>query len=355
VRIEVIHPSELGSAEVSRWRALQAAEPGLASPYLTPDWARIVGAARQDARICVLNEGQGYFPVQRVSRFAAMGLGAPIADYQGVVCPPDLGLDASALCKALKVGRIDLSHVPVGQSILRRPAGADGSWVVEVGEGADAYRAGLKQRRGEFLRQTDKKLRKFEREQGALTFVARSIDAADFETMLAWKNAQLLRTGQPAIWDAPWVRGVVFASFANRDPHFSGMLFTVKLGERLIAANYFLRADRVLHDWIMAHDSDFDAYSPGVELARRAIIWAAENGFVEIDFGPGQYQYKRQLATSQRMLAWGTVSGASWSGAVRRAEYAVRNAIERLPNPRLAALPGKAMRRLDLMRGLATA
>ena len=355
MRIEVIHPSELGAAEVSRWRAIQSAQPGLASPYLTPDWTRIVGAARADARVCVLHEGEGYFPVQRVSRFSAMGLGAPIADYQGVIAPPDLGLDPRGICKALKVGRIDLSHVPITQTILRRPAGADGSWIVELDGGAEAYLAGLKQRRTEFSRQTEKKLRKFEREQGALIFSANSIDAADFETMLAWKNAQLVRSGQPAIWDAPWVRGVVFATFANRDPSFSGVLCTLKLGERLIAANYFLRAGRVLHDWIMAHDSRFDVYSPGVELARRAICWAADNGFAEVDFGPGQYQYKRQLSTGQRMLAWGSVSGGSWSGAVRHAEYAVRHAVERLPHPKLAALPGKAMRRLDLMRGLATA
>ncbi|MES1156864.1 MAG: GNAT family N-acetyltransferase [Alphaproteobacteria bacterium] len=355
MRIEVIHPKELGAEDVSRWRALQAAEAGLASPYLTPDWTRIVGAARADARVCVLHDGQGYFPVQRISRFSAMGLGAPIADYQGVISAPDLGIDPRALCKALKVGRIDLSHVPVGQSILRRPAGADGSWIVDVSGGAEAYNAGLKQRRGEFVRQADRKLREFEREGGAPVFTANSIDASDFETMLTWKNAQLLRTGQPAIWDRPWVRGVVFATVANRDPNFSGVLCTLKQGDRLIAANYFLRAGRVLHDWIMVHDSAFDAYSPGVELARRSIQWAAENGFAEVDFGTGQYQYKRQLSTGQRMLGWGSVSGASLSGAIRRTEYAVRHAIERVPHPRLAALPGKAMRRLDLMRGLATA
>jgi hypothetical protein len=52
------------------------------------------------------------------------------------------------------------------------------------------------------------------------------------------------------------------------------------------------------------------------------------------------------------MLGYGVVSGASFSGLMRRTTYAVRNGLERTPHTRLAALPGKAMRRLDLMRAL---
>lgn len=75
----------------------------------------------------------------------------------------------------------------------------------------------------------------------------------------------------------------------------------------------------------------------------------------ELDFGPGDYQYKRQLATGQRMLAWGAASRISWSAAMRQAQFALRAGIERVPHKQLAALPGKAMRRIDLMRGLAYA
>lgn len=347
MRIEVIHPKELDRSEVAQWRAL-----GAQSPYLTPEWAKIVGKARTDARVCVVNQGQAFFGVQRSSRFAAMGLGAPIADYQGLVGSADV--DGRDLCAALKVGRIDLSHVPPGQTLFQA-AGADGSWIVDTRGGAEAYRAGLKARRAEFLRQTDKKLRKFEREHGLLTFSADSRDAVHFEVMLVLKNAQLKRTGQPEIWATPWVRQVLDATFAAQGPHFSGVLFTLCLGERLVAANYFLRAGAVMHDWIMVHDNALDAYSPGVELARRAIEWAADNGVAEVDFGPGPYQYKRQLSTGQRMLEWGSVSRLSLSGAVRQAEHGIRRIVERAPHPSLAALPGKAMRRLDLLRGLSAA
>lgn len=356
VRIEVIHPCELGTSETALWRTLQGE--GQKSPYLTPDWAKMVGAVRADARVAVVSDGGGvcgFLGVQRPSRFAAMGLGAPIADYQGMVGPVDLPVTAAELCRALKVGRIDLSHVPAGQHFFApHEAGADGSWLVDTSQGLDAYRAGLRARRGDFVRQQEKKLRKLARERGEAAFKANSKNPGHFQQMMDWKSAQLARTGQPQIWKTPWISRVLNASFEADSAYFSGVLFTLTIGDELLAANYFLRGDGVLHDWIMAHNPAYEAYSVGVMLGRMCVEWAAENGIGEVDFGPGQYQYKRQLSTHQRDLAWGSAAGVfSASGLVRRAAYAARAGLERAPQPRLAALPGKAMRRIDLLRGLA--
>lgn len=352
MRLETIHPREIGDAEAALWRAHQAARPELGSPYLTPEWARIIGEARHDARVCVIDGGAGFLGVQRLSRFSAMGLGAPLADYQGVVGRDDLEVSADALCAALKVGRIDFTHVPAGQAFFTA-AGAEGSWIAETAGGRAAYEAGLKQRRNEFARQTDKKLRKLAREHGDTEFSAGAFSRTDFETLVSWKNAQLKRTGQPAIWAAPWVRQTLNACFEARSETFGGELFTIRTGDKLVAAAFGLRSARVLHLWLIAHDSDFDAFSPGVQLTRWLIGWAADKGLAEVDFGPGEYQYKRQLASTQRMLERGVASRFSLSGILRSTEHALRAHIERLPQPKLAALPGKAMRRLDLMRALA--
>ncbi len=351
MRIEVIHPSELGPAEAARWRALQQHK----SPYLTPDWARLVGASRPDARLAIVKDGwdiAGILPVQRPSRFAAMGLGAPIADYQGLIGPADLPVGAAEFCRTLKVGRLDLTHVPAGQGFFAaHEAGRDGSWLSDTSQGAEAWRAAQKERRPEFVRQTDKKLRKLAKEKGEPIFTARSKHRGHFEQMLAWKRLQLQRTGQPAIWSTRWVSEIVHACFEADWVHFSGAFFTLECGRDLVAAAFFLRSENVLHDWIIAHNPAYESFSPGVLLTRHAIEWAAENGVDEVDFGPGEYQYKRQLSTGQRDLAWGSAAGASMSGLVRRAAYAARARLER--TERFAALPGKAMRRIDLMRALA--
>ncbi len=356
VRIEVIHPKELTAPEIAVWRDLQA-QNGLASPYLSAEWAQMVGEERPDARVVVLSERgtiQGFLGAQRRSRFAAMGLGAPIADYQGLIGAPDLPVTATELCRALKVGRLDLDHVPAGQAFFAPyEAVRDGSWIVETGGSGAAYRAGLKERRAEFVRQTDKKMRKMGKERGEAVFTALSKDRAHFGQMLGWKRMQLLRSGQPDIWTTPWIARVLGATFESEAAGCRGALFTMTVGETLVAASYFLRSEGVLHDWIIAHNPAYEAYSPGVALARWAIEWAGDNGIGEVDFGPGGYQYKRQLATGQRELTWGAASGLSVSGLARRAAYAARVQLERAPQKLVAELPGKAMRRIDLMRGLA--
>lgn len=353
MRLETVHPRELSASDAALWRAHQTSDPALQSPYLTPDWAKLIGDVRDDARVVVIQDGAGFFGAQRLSRFAAMGMGAPISDYQGVVGMPDLQVNGSELCRALKVGRIDLTHAPIGQSLLKAAvAGQEGSWISDVVGGRDIYEAALKQRRSEFVRQTDKKFRKLERDHGHVEFRAQSTERADFETLLAWKNAQLRRTGQPEIWAAPWIAQTLNACFDTREAKFGGALFTLSVGGKMAAGAFCLRSPKVLHFWIVAHDNAFDAYSPGVQLARWIAGWAGDHGIAELDFGPGDYQYKRQLSTGQRMLERGVIAGQSWSGAVRRAEHALRARIERLPQPKLAELPGKAMRRLDLMRAL---
>ncbi|MDX2276056.1 MAG: GNAT family N-acetyltransferase [Hyphomonadaceae bacterium] len=352
MRIETVHPKELGPVEAALWRAHQVANPDLGSPYLSPIWAHIVGAARADARVCVIQGGRGFLGVQRCSRFAAMGLGAPLADYQGVVSEVGIELDGAALCRALGVGRIDLTAVPAAAGAFSDLGGEEGSWIADVSAGLDAYRAHQKKHRGKVMRQTDKRAQKLADEHGEVV-LGISGEHAHFETLMAWKSAQLRASGQPAIWDKPWVRQVVEATYAARDPSLSGVFATLTAGGKLIAATYALRGERALHCWLLGHDNAYDAYSPGMILSRWLVEWAAGQGLAEVDFGVGDYQFKRHLSTGQRMLRWGCLARPSFSGVVRQAEIGLRARIEKLPNQRLAALPGKAMRRLDLMRALA--
>lgn len=351
MRLETVHPKELGAAEAALWRAHQAANLELASPYLSPLWAQIVGAARADARVCVIEGGRGFLGVQRNSRFAAMGLGAPLADYQGVVGEAGLIVDQAALCRALGVGRVDLAYVPQSAAPFAA-SGEEGSWIADVSAGLDSYRAHQKKERGKVMRQTDKRLQKLGEDHGEIELKIEG-DRTHFDTLIAWKSAQLRVSGQPAIWDKPWVRQVVEATYAARDPSLSGVFATLTAGGKLVAAAYALRSERTLHVWLLGHDNAYDAYSPGMIVARWLIEWAAEQGLAEVDFGVGDYQFKRHLCTGQRALLWGTLARPSLSGAVRHAQIGLRARMEASFNTRIAALPGKAMRRLDLMRALA--
>ena len=273
-------------------------------------------------------------------------------DLLGVVAERGLNIDAAALCRKLGVGRIDLSCVPAGQARFAA-GGEEGSWIADVSTGVEAYRAHLKKHRNKIVRQTNNRMAKLADEHGALDFSVNPADRTHFKTLVEWKLTQLRAAGQPAIWAKPWVRRVLESTSKARWPGLSGVFVSMTAGDKLVAATYALRSERVLHVWMIGHDNAYDAYSPGVILARWLIEWAAEQGLAEVDFGVGDYQFKRHLATRQRALVWGAMMRPSLSGAVRSVEMGLRTRMEALPNKQLAALPGKAMRRLDLMRALA--
>ena len=74
--------------------------------------------------------------------------------------------------------------------------------------------------------------------------------------------------------------------------------------------------------------------------------------FDRLDFGYGDYRFKRELSNHTEELMHGFVGVPSAATFMRQAAYGVRRAAESLPLGRMSALPGKAMRRFDLLRGL---
>ena len=123
--------------------------------------------------------------------------------------------------------------------------------------------------------------------------------------------------------------------------------------EGAIAALHFaLRARGVLHAWFIAHEPAFERYSPGVILIDHILRWASDQGIREVDLGPGDYRFKLQLANRTRDVAHGFVGRPSPAALVRGAHYRLRAAAEALPLGALSELPGKAMRRLDVISGL---
>ena len=87
-------------------------------------------------------------------------------------------------------------------------------------------------------------------------------------------------------------------------------------------------------------------------LIAEILRWAAAAGVRELDLGPGDYRFKQSLANLARPVAHGYVGRPSASALVRAAAYGVRDTVEAMPLGSVSALPGKAMRRLDLIRGL---
>lgn len=358
MRFEVLAPDDLTPVHVETWRRLQR-EAGLLSPFLSPDWARALvrseGPDRVRCKVVVVHQDDapaGYMAV-RLRRGVASPPGAPMCDYQALVARAGLRVDPRALLQALHAGRLDFDALLEGEPNFAPFArGSSLAHVVDLKGGVEAWAAGRASGGSDFLKDGLKKRRKLEREQGPVRFVAGSASRADFDTLIAWKRARWRSTGQTDLFDAGWPLQVLEDLFQADDGAFGAKLFTLHAGGRLAAAHLALCAEGVVHAWFIAHDDRFARYSPGVLLLLDMIDWAPKAGISEIDLGPGESRFKHSFANRTRATAHGFVGRPSAASLMRAAAYRLRSVAEALPLGSVSALPGKAMRRLDVMRSL---
>ena len=357
MRIDVVRPTELAQADIDAWSALQR-ETGFDSPFFSPHWVRACAEADGPdgrlAKIAVVRDERGAaaFLPARISPFSGQAVGAPLCDYQGAVIRPGATIDLKAVVRAFGVGRLDFQNLFPGQSSFDRYVhGHASSLAIDLSQGFEAYAAERKTQT-DILKDCAKRKRKLEREKGEVRFTAFSESQADFDQLLAWKRAQYRATGQTDIFDAGWPLELLKRLFAAPCGDLRVRLFTLHVAGELAAAHLALCSGPVAHAWFIAHAEAFERYSPGVALIHEMLQWGPANGMRELDLGPGDYRFKLQLSNLKREVGHGYVGRASASALVRAAAYSVRDAAEALPLGRASALPGKAMRRLDLWRGL---
>jgi CelD/BcsL family acetyltransferase involved in cellulose biosynthesis len=361
VRIDVLRPRELPAPAIEAWRALQRAGHGWDSPFLSPCWARAVEQAQaarkpggRQVRVAMLSEGGkpvAFMSVQ-AGRITALAAGGAMSDYEGVVGDPGPDFDVTELVRALGVRRYDFSHVPAEQAAFALHArGVHVSWVVDMRDGYAAY-AARRRTHASALQEIDRKRRKVEREVGPTRFTARSASRTDFERLIALKRGQYHATGQTDVLGAGWTRKLLDNLFAEGEPGVCGALFTLHIGDQLAAVQFHLLGETTIHTWMVAHELSFERYSPGLMLFQDILKWMDGQPFDRLDFGYGDYRFKRELSNLQRPLLHGFVGVPSAATLMREAAYGVRRACEALPLGPVSALPGKAMRRIDLIRGL---
>lgn len=356
--IEIVRPQDLSSADEAAWIGMQGLAPEFDTPFLSPYWARAVeraqGGSKSAVEVAIIRENgraKGFFPA-KVSAGTAMPAGAPMCDYQGIVGEAGLAVEARDLIEALGVTRFDFTHMLSGQSsFASHMRGKAASYLVELEGGYEAYAATKRETSG-VLKDIDKRRRKIEREIAPTVFTAFSRSRTDFDQLIAWKRQQYKETGQTDIFGTGWTHRLLQEMFLSRDPAFGGVLFTLHVGDRLAAAHFHLRGQKTIHAWIIAHDCELEKYSPGLLLFQNVMKWMDDTPYSALDFGAGDYRFKQQLATATCMVGHGFVGKPSPATLVRHAAYGLREVAERMRLGKVSDLPGKAMRRYDVMRAL---
>ena len=355
--VDVLRPQCLSPELVAKWRALQHQSRAWESPFFSPCWVRAVDQARGDGAVKVAvvsdrGEARAFMPVS-AGKLTAMAAGGAMCDYEGLVGDPGPTFDPRALLGVLGVDRYDFSHIlHDAQAFAPFERGQQLSWIVDLPDGYDVYAAQRRAAGVSALRELDRKRRKAEREVGPAVFTARSASRSDFERLIALKRDQYRATGQTDVFAPAWTRKLLANLFALQTAHFGGQLFTLHIGGELAAVQFHLLGERTIHAWMIAHESAFDRYSPGLLLFQDVLRWMDGERYDRLDLGYGDYRFKRELSNTQQTLIHGFVGAPSAASLVREAAYGVRRVAEALPLGCASQLPGKAMRRIDMLRGL---
>ncbi|HUO13247.1 MAG TPA: GNAT family N-acetyltransferase [Caulobacteraceae bacterium] len=359
MEVDILRPQFVPPEMVARWRELQQLDPTWDSPFLTCAWPRAVERAQdgmdRGLRVVVLHERgrpQGFMAVRR-GRFTAMPAGAPMADCQALVADPSVEVDPERLVRALGVQRLDFSHMLASQTAFApHNRGKAVSRMIDVSSGYRAYAAARKAAGHSALKGLDNIRRQAKRELGPLTFTARSASKPDLERLIELRQDELRASGQDDVFAAGWPLRLVRNLHGVEEPGFAGALFTLHFGEQLAAAHFHLLGERTVHCWLMSQEARFATYAPSLLLLQDTLRWMDKQPYTRLDLGQGDAPSKRELANVEVELMHGFVGVPSTATFVRHAAYGVRRAAEALPLGPISALPAKAMRRRDLIRGL---
>lgn len=347
LRIELLRPSSLTAYHWERWSEIQAAEPALDSPYFRPEFTQAVAAVRRDVEIAVLlggTEAVGFFPFQRGPLNIGKPVGGKLSDYQGVIARGETRVDAAQLLRACRLAGWDFDHLVTTQPSFEPFALARGdSLYLDLSEGFEAYAAQRRAAGSDELKNVGRKMRKCEREQGAITFEMSCDDGAVLDLLMQWKSAQYEQNGLADIFAFPWTAALLKNIQRNPSSRFSGLLTVLRLAGRPISILFSLRAGAVVHGWIFAYDKDLAPYSPGSILLLKMAEAAQQHGIAKIDLGKGSERYKQSMASAATPLWEGTVGRSSPALWLRSGWRTARDWVSRSPLAGVSQVPAKAL------------
>jgi CelD/BcsL family acetyltransferase involved in cellulose biosynthesis len=341
MEITVVHPGELGRAELDSWRCFQRTQPTLANPFLSPEFTLAVGRLRRKARVAVLCDGPqtaGFFPFER----RPFGVGVPIAGgisgCQGLVHSPDLEWDPQQLLRACGLVVWKFDHLLDGQKPFERyHRQRSPSPIMDLSDGYDAFLARQHRKSSRptstplrmSLKELASKERRLARDVGDLRFVFDSSDPQALRTLMAWKTAQYQRTGATDMFARRWVVELLEEVWETRTDHFAGLLSELYAGDELVAVQFGLRCGPVLAGWHLTYNTALPRYSPGLVQILHLARAAAASGIHRIDMGRGAAEYKAMFSSQDLFVAEGEVVRRSSGGALCSVRYASERGLRR--------------------------
>lgn len=340
-------PGALTAQEMDAWRALQAADPSLANPHLTPDFAQIADQVFSGVRAALVWDGAelaGVWAFRKGPLGFCRPVGGALSDYHGLVARPDAALDIGRIAAACGVRVYGYDYLPADQARHGFPGEADGECaIIDLADGYDAWREGRMAATSQFKRM-DQKRRALEKNSELRVVLDDPSDAA-FETLCEWKRAQLRASGYFDIFTAPATLDLLGRIRARRDREFRGVLSTLTVDGKLAAAHFGMQAGAAFQAWFPGYDPEYSKHAVGKILMDELARGGETEGWREIYLGRKDQPYKAEFASRDMKMMRGLLRTPSFAGAAHRAAEWTRRTAEAAPLGPVSEAPGRAMRK----------
>lgn len=328
VTSEVRRPSELDAAAQALWSDFQRRTPGLRSAFLSYGFARAAETAHGRVFVAVLREGSaiaGFFPFQFQGPWHAcvrLGerIGGVLSDHAGLIARPGFRIEPADLLRSCRLAGLFIDHLSDGQDAFglaadeRRPG-----HVIDLSAGSAAYFAWLAASNKTFMQDTERRLRRLEKEHGVLEFTfsaAPSLGAV--QDLIARKREQYARTGAADPFADPAHLALIAALITARDPDCLPVLSSLSASGRRLAEHFGLLHAGHLSYWFPVYDPEARKVSPGRMLLWHTIRDAGRHGVALIDRGEGDSQAKRDFSNGVRRFGRVNWQAAGWRGLLAR-------------------------------------
>lgn len=345
-KIDVKNPEQLSQSEREIWAELRSSNPALYSPYFHIDYTDMVAQLRDDVKvICVYADDRpiAFLPFQGQS--FARPVGAPMTDYHGFICAPDVALDMRAILKAAGIGVYHFSAlVDSGSDVAVQKS--DQGAVIDISMGAEAWRKAQNASYRRHYKNCGRKVKRSVRDHGPVEVKLLSKDQDIFDTMIMWKRGQFASTGKYDVLGAGWTLELL-QQLWKRGPEddLRCDMFALEINGELAAVDMGLTDGVTYHSWMVAYNQDYYSYSPGIQLLERLLDHASDMGYQIIDLGVGVDGYKRSYHDMDAPVGMGFVAASGPAAALSKIYNRAEQISENAPLGKVSKLPGKLRRR----------
>jgi CelD/BcsL family acetyltransferase involved in cellulose biosynthesis len=345
--------------ERAAWVELQAAAPELAGPYFSLGYLDALSEVRGDVRVVVKKHSGApvaFLPLQLGLLGHARPLGGPLSDHHAIVGSLADGDELTDMLARARVSVFDF-HAALGVQAPFAELGGqpDGSWVIGLDGGFDAWRSRRKKPGGNTLRTILVAERKLAERHGTVEFRFDDRSPRALEALIAWKSGQYRRTGHFDVFSVAWTRHLVEQLLqSGSESGARGVISSLTVDGQIAAVHFGIVGGGVMHYWFPAYDPAFQKEGSGNALLVRILEAAQDQGIREVHLGGGDYRYKVALADHQFPI----VSGFAGTGAVAAARglaQATEQIAAQIRLGPLTDLPGRVFRRIDRIAGFRAA